>query len=315
MASLQEANMVHHIIEINNLTRSFGATKALDGLSFQVEQGQIFGLIGPDGAGKTTTLRMLCGVLRPDSGAIQVAGIDVLRQPDMARRKIGYVAQRFSLYGDLTVTENLHFFAEIYGVPTTERVPLMERLLAFSRLAPFQQRRVDALSGGMKQKLALACALIHKPAVLVLDEPTNGVDALARREFWDLLREVVITDKLSIILATPAMDEADRCHRVGFLRAGKLTALGTPRELQRSIPGMLFELRAEPIRQAEASLRAMVEIHDIQLVGDRLHLFTDPPPSVEAIQHLLTNAGIRLISLRTITPTMEDVYARMKDAP
>ncbi len=298
-------------IETVNLTRTFGALRAVDNLSIHVPPGQIFGLIGPDGAGKTTTLRMLCGALRPDSGQIHIAGIDVVRQPDLARRHIGYVAQRFSLYGDLTVAENLRFFADIYSVPNDVRAPLMERLLAFSRLEPFQQRRADALSGGMKQKLALAAALIHTPEVLILDEPTNGVDPIARREFWDLLSEAVASSGLTIIITTPAMDEADRCHYVAFMRAGKIHALGTPRELQRQIPGTLFELRAEPLRLAETTLREMPNIQDIHAMGDRLHLFTNPAPTADALQTQLATAGVRMISLREITPTMEDVYRMM----
>ena len=306
--------MDSHAIETRGLTRSFGALRAVDDLSIQVPPGQIFGLIGPDGAGKTTTLRMLCGALRPDSGQAYVAGVDVVRYPDVARRHIGYVAQRFSLYGDLTVAENLRFFADIYSVPERVRAPLMERLLFFSRLGPFQQRRADELSGGMKQKLALAAALIHAPEVLILDEPTNGVDPIARREFWDLLSEAVANDGHTIIITTPAMDEADRCHNVAFMRAGKITALGTPRELQRRIPGKLFELRAEPLRLAETALRNMPGIRDIHAMGDRLHLFTDPPPSADAIQAYLAAAGARLTTLREISPTMEDVYRMMTNA-
>jgi ABC-2 type transport system ATP-binding protein len=302
------------MIQTQQLSRSFGAVRALDQLDIHVDAGQIFGLIGPDGAGKTTTLRMLCGALKPDSGTIHVAGIDVIQKPDLARRSIGYVAQRFSLYGDLTVAENLRFFAEIYGVPAAERRQLTDRLLGFSRLERFQTRRADALSGGMKQKLALACALIHQPTVLILDEPTNGVDPLARREFWDLLSEAVATTKLTIMLATPAMDEADRCHQVGFLRAGKLIAHGTPRELQRSIPGVVYELRADPVRLAEQTLRNLPGMQDIQPVGDRLHLFTSAPLTSELLQQHLYTAQVRIISLRVITPTMEDVYLRMKDA-
>jgi ABC-2 type transport system ATP-binding protein len=298
-------------IAIAGLKKSFGATAAVDGLELRVAPGRIFGLVGPDGAGKTTTLRMLCGALSPDAGSISVAGVDVRQRPDEARRRIGYVAQRFSLYGDLTVGENIRFFADIYGVPYAARADLTAQLLAFSRLEPFQARRADALSGGMKQKLALACALIHRPEVLILDEPTTGVDPVARREFWDLLSVTVTRDGLTVIIATPAMDEADRCHTVGFMRAGRLLASGTPRELQRSIPGAVLELRAEPLRGAEAAVRSLAGIRDVQVVGDRLHLFADPAPSESALRERLAGAGARLVSVRPIIPTMEDVYLQM----
>jgi ABC-2 type transport system ATP-binding protein len=302
-------------IEIHDLTRSFGATVAVAGMSLQVESGRIFGLVGPDGAGKTTTLRMLCGALVPDSGTIRVAGDDVVSAPDLARRKIGYVAQKFSLYGDLTVAENLRFFADVYGLPAADRAPLMKRLLDFSRLGPFQHRRADALSGGMRQKLALACALIHQPEILILDEPTTGVDPVARREFWDLLGNAVAREGLTVILATPSMDEADRCHQVGFMRGGRLLAVGTPRELQRSIPGVVLEVRADPIRAAERALRGLAGVYDLQLMGDRLHLFADPPPAEAVVIEQLSGSGATLQSMRPVIPTMEDVFRYMTTRP
>jgi ABC-2 type transport system ATP-binding protein len=274
----------------------------------QVPPGKIYGLVGPDGAGKTTTLRVLCGALLADSGEARVAGIDVRKHPDDARRRLGYVAQRFSLYGDLTVAENLRFFADVFGLPADERVRMASELLSFSRLGPFQNRRADALSGGMKQKLALACALIHRPEVLILDEPTTGVDPIARREFWDLLAETVARDGLTVLVATSAMDEADRCHIVGFMRDGKLRANGSPRELQRLVPGVVLELRADPMRTAEATLRGLPDIRDVQVVGDRLHAFTDPAPTETQLRSVLATAGVTLISLREVAPTMEDVY-------
>src|SRR5687768_4693162 len=220
MRDMQEA------ITTTNLTRSFGAVPAVAGLTISVPAGRIYGLVGPDGAGKTTTLRLLCGALVPDGGQATVMGIDVARDPEGVRRRIGYMPQRFSLYGDLSVRENMRFFADVYGVPRAEQGALMERLLAFSRLGPFQQRRADVLSGGMKQKLALACALIHRPTVLMLDEPTTGVDPVSRREFWDILRDAVDRDGMTVLVSTPYMDEADRCHAVGFMRAGRLMASG-----------------------------------------------------------------------------------------
>ncbi|GAB4120053.1 MAG: ABC transporter ATP-binding protein [Roseiflexaceae bacterium] len=297
-----------YAIETKQLTRSYPGVRAVDSLDLQVPHGQIYGLVGPDGAGKTTTLRMLCGAILADSGEALVGGISVRQDPEGARRKIGYVAQRFGLYGDLTVAENMRFFADVYGVPASDRAAITERLLAFSRLGPFQTRRADALSGGMKQKLALACALIHRPKVLILDEPTTGVDPVARREFWDLLSDAVTRDGLTVLLATPAMDEADRCHTIGFMKAGKLLATGSPRELQRLVPGAVIEIRAAPLRSAEAALRGLPGTRDVQVMGDRLHLFAEPIPDQQQLEHAITQAGATLISARPVAPTMEDVY-------
>ncbi len=247
-------------IETIDLTRSFGAVRAVDGLDLRVPASRIYGLVGPDGAGKTTTLRILCGALLPDSGQARVAGVDVVRNPEEVRRHLGYMPQRFSLYGDLTVRENIRFFADIYRVPRAEQAALTARLLEFSRLGPFQDRRADALSGGMKQKLALACTLIHRPRVLLLDEPTTGVDPVARREFWDILRDAVNQDGMTVLVSTPYMDEADRCHIVGFMRGGKILASDTPRNLQRLIPGVVLEVQATPRRPAERALRGMADL-------------------------------------------------------
>lgn len=295
-------------IQTHNLRRSFGATVAVDGLSIDVAAGSIYGLIGPDGAGKTTTLRMLCGVLLPDGGTAHVGGSDVARDPDSVRQRIGYMPQRFSLYGDLTVRENLQFFADVYGVARAAQPALMERLLAFSRLGPFQQRRADALSGGMKQKLALACTLIHQPEILLLDEPTTGVDPVARREFWDILRAAVQQDGVTVLVSTPYMDEADRCHEVGFMRAGKLLASGTPRALQQLLPGVVIELQAEPRHAAERALRQILGFQDAQVFGDRLHLVVDTLPEQASIRKLLEADGATLQSYRQIAPTMENVF-------
>ena len=299
-------------IETTSLTRSFGAAKAVDGLDMQVQRGQIYGLVGPDGAGKTTTLRLLCGVLLPDSGSARVADRDVVRDPEGVRRHIGYMPQRFSLYGDLTVRENIRFFADAYGVPRAAQPALAARLLEFSRLAPFQDRRAEALSGGMKQKLALACTLIHKPDVLLLDEPTTGVDPVSRREFWDILRDAVNHDGVTVLVSTPYMDEADRCHAVGFMRAGKLMASGPPRALQRLVPGVVLEIAAAPRHAAEQALRSLPGTHDVQVFGDRLHLLADAAPETAVLQNVLMHAGVRLHSVRPVAPTMEDVFMHLQ---
>ena len=295
-------------IETTQLVRAFGAVRAVDGLDLAIGAGQIYGLIGPDGAGKTTTLRLLCGALRPDGGTARIAGVDVRTNPEGVRRQIGYMPQRFSLYGDLTVRENLQFFADAYDVPRDQQAGLMARLLDFSRLASFQNRRAEALSGGMKQKLALACTLIHKPALLLLDEPTTGVDPVARREFWDILRDAVREDGVTVLVSTPYMDEADRCHRVGFMRAGRLMASGTPRELQRLVPGVVLEINATPRRPAELALRALPGARDVQVLGDRLHLLADTAPDTTTLAAALASVGATLHTSRLVAPTMENVF-------
>lgn len=295
-------------IQTIDLSRSFGAVRAVNRLNLIVMTGRIHGLLGPDGAGKTTTLRLLCGALRPDSGRAMVAGIDVVRDPEGVRRCIGYMPQRFSLYGDLTVLENLRFYADAYGVPQTERAALLNRLLGFSRLEPFRNRRADELSGGMRQKLALACALIHHPQALLLDEPTTGVDPVSRREFWDLLHEAVHDRGMTVLLTTPYMDEAERCHEVSFMRAGDMLANGTPRELQRLVPGTVLEIRAEPRHAAETALRALPGVRDVHVFGDRLHVIAESWFDDAILRRTLTGAHVTLHTFRPVTPGMEDVF-------
>src|SRR5262249_14269564 len=234
------------------------------------------------------------------------------RDAEAVRRRIGYMPQRFSLYGDLTVRENLRFFADVYGVPRGEQPALMERLLAFSRLGPFQERRADALSGGMKQKLALACTLIHRPHLLLLDEPTTGVDPVARREFWDILRDAVNRDGMTVLVATPYMDEADRCHTVGFMRAGKLMASGSPRDLQRLGPGGVLEGLVSPRQAGEPILRSVPDVRDVQVFGDRLHLVATHMPAEADLRDRLAAVGVTLQSLRPVAPTMEDVFMHLQ---
>src|SRR5215207_64953 len=295
-------------IETISLARSFGAVRAVDGLDLRVPAGRIYGLVGPDGAGKTTTLRILCGALLPDGGQAQVTGVDVIRDPEEVRRHLGYMPQRFSLYGDLTVGENIRFFADVYRVPRAEQGALITRLLDFSRLGPFQNRRADALSGGMKQKLALACTLIHRPRVLLLDEPTTGVDPVARREFWDILRDAVNQDGMTVLVSTPYMDEADRCHTVGFMRDGALMATGSPRELQALVSGVVLEVQATPYHEAQVLLRNIPGVREVQVFGDRLHIVADTALPEDVLRRQLDGSGVTLGSVRQMQPTMEDVF-------
>lgn len=298
-------------IDITNLVRTFGTTRAVDGLTLKAPRGHIFGLVGPDGAGKTTTIRILCGSIRAHGGRALVGGIDVAERPEDVRRHLGYVAQRFSLYGDLTVRENMTFLADIYQVPQHERPALIKRLLEFSRLTPFQNRRADALSGGMKQKLALACALVHRPEILLLDEPTTGVDPVSRREFWDILRDAVVKDGVTVLMTTPYMDEAERCHQVGFMRNGKLLASGTPHELQALVQGVVLEVLVTPARVAEHLLRTAPGVRDVQLFGDRLHLVADTMLSESFVREQLGTQA-QLQGIRRVQPTMEDIFMQLQ---
>ncbi len=243
------------MIELDGLTRRFGEVTAVDGLSFTVENGELFGLVGPDGSGKTTTLRMLAGVLRPSDGDATVAGVSMAREPERAKPRIAYMSQRFGLYGDLTVSENLHFYADLYRVPRAERSERLERLFGFSGLGPFRDRLAGKLSGGMKQKLGLSCALVHRPAVLLLDEPTFGVDPVSRRELWLIVHEMVAGGTTAVV-STAYLDEAERFDRLALLHEGRLLALDTPGALQASDHGErsleeVFIEKVEEARRAE----------------------------------------------------------------
>ena len=293
------------VVAVTDAHKSFGATKALNGLTFDVRRGEMFGLIGPDGAGKTTTIRAICGLLAPDRGTVRVDGVDPFRHPRKAAASIGYVSQRFTLYGDLSIDENIEFFARIHGVHGfAER---RTRLLTLTGLAAFRTRLADRLSGGMKQKLALACTLVHEPPILVLDEPTTGVDPVSRREFWKLLAEFT-AQGLTIVLATPYLDEAERCHRAALVSGGHLLALDTPANLQTSAGGALVEVVATPIRRALDAARAKVGPERVQIFGDRLHVRLDDEQDYGPVGHALSEAGVDVASSRVIPPTLEDVF-------
>jgi ABC-2 type transport system ATP-binding protein len=238
-------------IEVTDLQRSFKARVAVDGLSLRVGAGEVYGLIGPDGAGKTTTLRMVAGLLDPSGGSVRLVGLDPFGKDISVRESLGYMPQQYSLYGDLTVAENLAFFREMYCVAPKAYATRSERLLALTRLAEFKDRRADVLSGGMYKKLALSCALLHEPKVLLLDEPTNGVDPVSRREFWDLLHEF-LAEGMAILLTTPYMDEAARCHRAGMLLDGKLLEEGRPGEMLAAFPDPVFRVRGDPAKVTAA---------------------------------------------------------------
>lgn len=293
------------VIRHRKATKRFGRTVALQGLTLDIAPGEMFGLIGPDGAGKTTTLRLTCGLLRPDAGSVEVMGIDPWRARRVATSAIGYVSQRFSLYGDLSIDENIAFFARLHGV--RDFAARRTRLLDLTGLRPFRDRLADRLSGGMKQKLALACTLVHEPPLLVLDEPTTGVDPVSRREFWKLLAEF-LGQGLTIVMATPYLDEAERCSRVALLSGGQLLALAPPDELRRSAHGLIAEVVVSPPRQALAVLRAKHGDDRVQLFGDRVHVRIDRPDEAADAASMLTANGLTVVSVRAIPPSLEDVF-------
>jgi len=303
------------IVRFDAVTRRYGKLLALDRLTFTVERGEMFGLVGPDGGGKTTALRLLLGLLAADAGRILACGIEPWRGRRRLARRLGYLSQRFSLYGDLTVDENLAFFAAIHGTPDWKR--RRDEILERVRLAPFRRRLADQLSGGMRQKLALACTLIHTPELLVLDEPTTGVDPVSRRDFWTLLSELQ-RDGLSLLVTTPYLDEAERCHRVALLGGGRLLALDAPRVLRASLPGLTAEVVAHPRREATAWLRAQAEVADVQAYGERLHVRLPGGAQARGAEEAarlgaaLTAAGFTVASTRPIEPSLEDLFiARM----
>jgi len=299
------------LILAERLAKHFGAVRAVDGLDLRVGSGEIFGLVGPDGAGKTTTMRLLCGAYKPTSGRAVVAGFDLSHRVAEARAATGYVPQRYSLYPDLTPSENLEFFSEAYGMPRAKRIARAKELIDFVGLTAFAHRRSELLSGGMKQKLSLACALIHRPRVLLLDEPTGGVDPVARQEFWRLLY-TLLAEGSAILISTPYMDEASRCHHVGLMNHGRLMAEGTPHEIVQPLVGHLLELAAEPQRDARRVVSAFPGVADVQVFGDRLHLRVDDASQVmEQLPSVLSQAGVAVTHLRLTEPALEDVFTQL----
>ncbi len=298
-------------IVISDLRKSFGQTVAVQGLSLSVARGQMAGLVGPDGAGKTTTLRILCSLLRADGGSCRVRGLDVEHNQREVKRLIGYMPQRFSLYPDLTVAENLRFFADLFQVAKGEREERIEKLLAFSRLGPFQKRRAAALSGGMKQKLALSCTLIHRPEILLLDEPTTGVDPVSRREFWNILVQLR-AEGVTILLTTPYMDEAARCDDVAFVHQGRVIAEGPPAEVGNIVRHPLLEVRCALPLKASRALQGCAGILGVHAFGDHLRVTAaDPATARREIRTQLRAAGIPVYSIKETRASMSDVFSEL----
>lgn len=295
-------------VRLLGLTRRFGTHVAVDSLTFDVKPGELFGLVGPDGAGKTTTLRMLAGVLLPTSGDAELNGHSVTKDPEGVKREIAYMSQRFGLYADLTVLENISFYADLYEVPVAERSSRLERLFRFSNLGPFKDRLAGNLSGGMKQKLGLSCALIHQPRILLLDEPTFGVDPVSRRDLWLIVHEMVQLG-VTVVVSTSYLDEAERADRVALLHKGRVLALDTPDKLRATLAGELIEVMVNDVRTALAVARVHPGVRRAAIFGDRLHLVVgraevDGP----AVARALGEAGIRAEEPVTIGPSLEDVF-------
>lgn len=290
------------------LTRVFKDTLAVDSLDLTIEPGEIFGLVGPDGAGKTTTLRLLAGVIEITEGKADVAGFDLAREADSIKPVIGYMAQRFSLYGELSVIENLEFFADLYDVSEDDREGRIGRLLDFARLGEYRDRRAVHLSGGMQKKLALACTLIHQPKILLLDEPTTGVDPISRREFWDILTELHIAGT-TIIISTPYMDEAERCSRIALLSEGKVIVCDQPNRIREMIQGDLIEIRLGDWRKAAQLIRPIPGVLEVQTYGESIRVFVDRASDrLPVIRFVLQEHGVKYRSLRKTSTSMEEAY-------
>jgi ABC-2 type transport system ATP-binding protein len=302
------------LIEASDLRKSFRGNAAVAGVGLSVQAGEAYGLVGPDGAGKTTTMRLLVGALAGEGGAVRIAGHDLQREPEEARAAVGYLPQRFSLYSDLTVYENLRFFGEVREIPKAALAARAEELLGFVGLQGFEDRLAGVLSGGMKQKLGLACALVHRPRVLLLDEPTGGVDPVTRQDFWQLIIRL-LTEGVAVVVCTPYMDEAARCNRVGFMYGGRILTEGSPRALTAGLAGRVLELAAHPKEAARRVALADPEVEDALAFGDRLHLrVAQSEGPLARLPAALAEAGVAVERLRSIPPSLEDVFISLLES-
>ena len=296
------------VINISNLKKSYDKIVAVKNLDLEINEGEMFGLVGPDGAGKTTTIRILCGLLKPDSGSVEVLDSDLKKKKKEIQNQIGYLSQKFSLYGDLSVDENIEFFADIHNVKDFQK--RRDELLAFTRLTPFRDRLAENLSGGMKQKLALACSLIHKPKIIFLDEPTTGVDPVSRRDFWKILSDLQ-KDGITILMTTPYLDEAERCNRVALMNKGEIIAVDTPQNIKSSINKQVIEIITDNIKKTYSLLKEKYGT-DAQIFGDRINLVIDDDKSaIDDIKKMLQLNNLTLINYRTITPSLENVFIHL----
>jgi ABC-2 type transport system ATP-binding protein len=298
------------VITAKDLSRSFGTINAVNKLNLSIDKGELYGLVGPDGAGKTTTMRLLTGIMDPTSGEAWVAGYPVLSEAERIKEKIGYMSQRFGLYEDLTVMENILFYADIYEVAQKERQARIERLLGFSNLTPFVDRLAGKLSGGMKQKLGLACALIHTPEILFLDEPTNGVDPVSRRDFWKILYDL-LRDGVTIFLTTSYLDEAERCGRIGLMHKGNIIIEDRPMNVRGALALPMVEIWTDRVRRAGDIVRTISGVTSVSVYGDRLHVGLENKEKMAAVLSMLTREGISVQEHREILPSLEDVFIEM----
>lgn len=314
------------LVSAQNLQKSFGETHAVDNVSLQIKAGEIYGLVGADGAGKTTTMRLLVGALLPDEGNATISGYDVIRKTEDARSQLGYLSQRFSMYEDLTVLENIRFFAEVRGLRPNEWLPRCIEILEFVGLEKFKDRRAGQLSGGMKQKLGLASALVTRPRVLLLDEPTTGVDPVTRQDFWQLVIKLVSApftpdpsndEGVCVIISTPYMDEASRCHRVGFMKDGKIIAEDTPSNLRALLNNRILELRGSPINLLRHVAHKDQDVQDVQAFGDRLHIRVGQNKAQDVLGRLnsqIRTEGGQVEELRSVAPVLEDVFIALSES-
>lgn len=305
---------MREMIQVSSLVKYFGTLCAVNHLNLSISSGEIYGLVGPDGAGKTTTLRLLCGALQPDSGKVDISGFDVLTRTEQARAQIGYLPQRFSLYEELTVLENLRFFAEVRGLKSEDWKPRCLQILEFVGLAAYSGRLAGKLSGGMRQKLGLAAALVHEPNVLLLDEPTTGVDPVTRQDFWQLIIHLAAEGDVGVLVTTPYMDEASRSTRVGFMKNGRLLVEGQPDELQKRLEGRVLELRGEPLPLLRSLASSDPDVEDVQMFGDRIHLRVRAGAMMQVSSRLKgqipANKGV-VTSLGEVTPQLEDIFMEL----
>jgi len=299
--------MTELAVEVENLSKAYGKIQAVSDVSFPIHDGELFGLIGPDGAGKTTTMRILCGLLSFDNGQCKVLNFDVFTQLKQIKKIIGYMPQRFSLYPDLTVSENLRFFADLFQVTPKDREERLNRLLKFSNLEPFQKRRADQLSGGMKQKLALSCTLIHRPKLLILDEPTTGVDPISRREFWEILHELK-QEGVTLLVSTPYMDEANQCDRVAMMHRGKILTIDSPQNISNLFSDYLLEIITDELIHTSNQLKELAEIKSVQIFGDKIHVTTE---NVDQVINVIRTNFPGVCSIHKIEPGIEDTFIEL----
>ncbi|HNS79184.1 MAG TPA: ABC transporter ATP-binding protein [Syntrophorhabdus sp.] len=299
-------------IRTENLTKAFGGNVAVNNLNLKVKKGELFGLVGPDGAGKTTIMRLLAAIMEPTSGNAWVAGYSILTEGELIKEEIGYMSQRFGLYEDLTVMENIMFYADLYGVPARERPPRVERLLGFSNLTPFKERLAGNLSGGMKQKLGLACALIHTPRVLFLDEPTNGVDPVSRRDFWKILYDL-LKEEITVFVSTAYLDEAERCTRIGLIHKGTILTVDEPSSIRESLQIPMVEISSAKAKVISDVISTIDGVINVSMYGDRLHVGIKEKGIVDQVLTVIRGQGVEIEGYREIVPSLEDAFIALVD--